>query len=167
MTGIEDLRTELPSYLAEMRARKSHPGKEVIFLRFIEKVFGISPETITMEVPTVSNVLLLRGRIDAVFGNIMMEFKVSMDRELEDAKTELAKYFQSFAEKFPTRSYIGIAHDGLDFRVFQPVHETQLDTGRIVITSVKEIDHLDLQSEQDPEKIFLWFDSYFFASDRV
>ncbi len=150
-----------------MRARRSQPGKEIIFIRFLEKVFGISPETITMEVPVVSNILLVRGRIDAVFGNIIMEFKVSLERELEDAKTELAKYFQSFAEKYPSRSYIGIAHDGLDFRVFQPVHETQLDTGKTVITFVKEIDHLNLESEQDPERIYLWFDSYFFASDRV
>jgi len=139
----------------------------MIFTRFLERVFGISPEGIEMEVPVESKMLLVKGRIDAVFGNIIMEFKVDLRRELDDAREELAKYFQSFAEKYPGRSYIGIAHDGLRFRVFQPAYETQLDTGKSVITSVREIDSLNLEVEQELEKIYLWFDSYLFVSDRV
>ena len=167
MPGLEDLKRELPGYLDEMRRRQSQPGKEIIFTRFVERVFGIAPETIEMEVPVVSKALLLRGRIDAVFGNIIMEFKVSLKRELDDAKVEIAKYFQSFAEKYPNRSYVGIAHDGLEFRVFQPVRQVQLDSKKSVITSVREIDRLDLEAESSVEKIYLWFDSYLFISDRV
>jgi type I restriction-modification system DNA methylase subunit len=167
LPGLEDLKRELPEYLAEMRRRKSQPGKEIIFTRFAERVFGVKPETIEMEVPIESKLLLVRGRIDAVFGNIIMEFKVDLKRELDDAREELAKYFQSFAERYPGRSYIGIAHDGLEFRVFQPVYQVQFDSGKTVIVSVREIDRLNLESEQNPERIYLWFDAYLFMSDRV
>jgi hypothetical protein len=112
MPGLEDLKLELPGYLAEMRRRGSQPGKEIIFTKFIERVFGISPEEIEMEVPIESKVMLVRGRVDAVFGKILMEFKVNLKAELDDAKVELTKYFQAYYEKFPERSYIGIAHDG-------------------------------------------------------
>lgn len=167
MPGLDALKRELPGYLAEMRRRGSQPGKQIIFTRFIENVFGISPEEIEMEVPIVSKVMLVRGRVDAVFGRILMEFKVSLKAELEDAKVELTKYFQAYYEKFPERSYIGIAHDGLSFIVFQPVLSLNNETGKPYVSSIRQTDQLDLEREQDLEKIFLWFDVYLFVSERA
>ena len=167
MPGLDVLKEELPQYLSEMRRIRSQPGKEIIFTRFMERVFGISPETLSMEVPIESKILLVRGRVDAVFGNILMEFKIDIRKELDNAKEELTKYFQAHYEKYPGRSYIGISHDGLRFKVFQPTYSTQLDTGLRIVSSVKEIDSLDLEREQNVEQIFLWFDSYLFTSERV
>jgi hypothetical protein len=167
MPGLEDLKLELPGYLAEMRRRGSQPGKEIIFTKFIERVFGISPEEIEMEVPIESKVMLVRGRVDAVFGKILMEFKVNLKAELDDAKVELTKYFQAYYEKFPERSYIGIAHDGLAFVVFQPILSLKEDTGKPYVSSVRQTDQIDLEKEQDLERIFLWFDAYLFVSERA
>jgi hypothetical protein len=165
--GLEDLRAELPAYIQEMRRTKSQPGKEIIFTRFVEHVFGIKPETMTLEVPVTSKVMIVRGRVDAVFGNILIEFKVNLNAELDDAKRELTKYFQSYHETSPEKSYIGIAHDGLSFKVFQPVFGTQPDSTKPMVTSVRETDSLDLGREQDLERIFLWFDSYLFISEKT
>ena len=39
----------------------------------------------------MSKVLLIRGRIDTVLGNLIIEFKVSLERELEVASSGLTK----------------------------------------------------------------------------
>ena len=120
-----------------------------------------------MEVPIESKVMLVRGRVDAVFGKILMEFKVNLKAELEDAKVELTKYFQAYYEKFPDKDYIGIAHDGLTFVVFQPVLSLKGDTGKPYVSSIRQTDQINLEKEQDLEKIFLWFDAYLFVTERA
>jgi hypothetical protein len=115
-----------------------------------------------MEVPITSKVMFVRGRIDTVFGDLIIEFKVSLDRELEDARVELIKYFQAYREKYPNQKFIGIATDALRFIVYRPKIENN------VVTDIEEIDRLDLEEKiNDPESVYLWFDSYFFVSKKV
>jgi len=165
ISEFERLKEELPKYLVRAQNAKSQPAKELIFASFIQKTFGITPEDFSerMEVAVVSKVLLVRGRIDAVFGNLLFEFKVDLDRELDDAKEEFTKYFQALKEKKPTISYIGIATDDIKFKVFKPAFDQK---GRVC--GVVEIDSLNLEQEKSqPEKVYLWFDSYLFISEKT
>jgi len=162
---FEKLGQELPEYLVRARNAKSQPSKEFVFGSFIQKTFGITPEDFSekMEVPVVSKVLLVRGRIDAVFGNLLFEFKIDLDRELDDAKKEFTKYFQALKEKYPTTSYVGIATDDIKFKVFKAAFDNK---GKI--RGVIEIDSFDLDREKSqPEKVYLWFDSYLFISEKM
>jgi hypothetical protein len=122
---IERLRKELPGFVSAARERNTQPGKELIFAEFMRKVFGVEPEEFSkkMEVQVESKVLLLRGRIDAVFGNLIIEFKVDLDRELKDAERELKKYFQAMKEKFPRAHFLGMATDDLKFKAYKPVFD--------------------------------------------
>lgn len=43
---VKSLRKELPSYVAEIKVRKSHSSKMIFFAKFLENVFGISVEDI-------------------------------------------------------------------------------------------------------------------------
>lgn len=154
---FERLRQELPAYLIHAHRAKSQTTKEFVFASFIQKTFGITPEDFSekMEVAVVSKVLLVRGRIDAVFGSLLFEFKVDLERELDDAKAEFAKYFQALKEKHPNVSYVGIATDDVKFKVFKAIFDKK---GNVL--EVKEIDSIDLEREKSqPEKIYLWFDS--------
>jgi len=158
ISEFEKLRQDLPEYLVRARNARSQPSKEFLFASFIQKTFGITPEDFSdkMEVPVVSKVLLVRGRIDAVFGNLLFEFKVDIDRELDDAKKEFTKYFQALKEKYPTTSYVGMATDDIKFKVFKPTFNKNGKLQKIV-----EIDSLNIEKEiSQPEKIYLWFDSY-------
>lgn len=104
--------------------------------------------------------MLVRGRIDTVFGDLIIEFKVSLRREIDDATTELIKYFQAFREKYPSRKFIGIATDNLHFLVYLPEIEND------VVKGLKKIDELNVE-EKDSDFVYLWFDSYFFASKKI
>jgi len=165
ISKFENLKRELPDYLVRAKNARSQPTKEFVFASFIQKMFGITVEDFSekMEVPVVSKVLLVRGRIDAVFGNLLFEFKVDLDRELDDAKEEFTKYFQALKEKYPALSYIGIATDDIKFKVFKPKFNKNGKIQRIV-----EIDSLNIEQEKSrPEKVYLWFDSYLFISEKI
>lgn len=161
---IHRLREHLPNYLSQVKQRTTQTSRMVLFADFLQKVFDVSLEEFSrqMERAVVSKVLLVRGRIDAVFGGLVIEFKVNLVRELETAKEELVKYLQSLLEERPTQSYLGMATDGVAFRVYKPKIDTELR-----VAELTEIDALDLSREDDLEKIYLWFDAYLFAAQMV
>ena len=161
---VKSLRKELPSYVAEIKVRKSHSSKMIFFAKFLEKVFGISVEDFSkdLEKYVKSSVLMVSGRIDAVFGNLIVEFKVSLPRELEDAHEELTKYLQALRETKPTSTFVGVATDGIRFYVYKAVLDSKGD-----VAEIRQMDELDLEREKSVQKIFLWFDSYLFTSERI
>ncbi len=91
ISEVDILKRELTTYLPNTQKAKSQPAKEILFVSFDERVFKIKPEEFSekMETPVTSKLWLVRGKIDAVFGNLIIEFKVDLDRELDAAKDEL------------------------------------------------------------------------------
>lgn len=157
---LELLEKELPKYIHEIKSKHSENAKAIAFSSFIQKVFDVESIDLDFEVPIKTEVMELRGRIDAVFGNLIIEFKKDLRRSLEEAKEELTKYFQAYHEKFPNSRFIGIANDGIRFRVYLPVFHNN------VVENVEEIDKIDLEVSS-VEKVFLWFDVYFFTTDKI
>lgn len=159
---IDELRELLPKFVKNAKEARSQPAKQILFTKLLDDIFGIQPENLNMEVPVTSKVMLVRGRIDTVFGDLIIEFKVSLERELEDAHTELIKYFQAFREKYPSQKFVGIATDDLGFIVYKP----KIENG--VVKDIIEIDRIDLEQKMnEPEFVYLWFDAYFFVSKKV
>lgn len=154
------LEQELPNYITEVKNKYSERAKEVAFSMFIHKVFNVESRDLDFEVSVKTVVMELKGRIDAVFGNLIIEFKKDLRTGLDDAKTELEKYFQAYHEKFSDSKFIGLATDGIRFKVFHPKYENN------IVQEVEEIDSLDIE-KSNAQDIFLWFDAYFFASDKI
>lgn len=154
------LKEELPRYLSDVKSKRQENAKAFAFSSFIQRAFDIKSEEIDLEVPIKAEALKMRGRVDAVFGNLIIEFKKDLSTGLEDAEKELLKYFQAYHEKYPGVRYIGIANDGINFQVYQPVLE------KSVVTKVERIDEINLE-KASVEDVFLWFDSYFFVSSKI
>lgn len=158
----------LTSFVDNAKKAHSHTAKQMQFSKFVRDVFRIEPEQLEMEVPISSQVptsteaLIVRGRIDTVFGNLILEFKVSVKQELDDAKDKLKKYFQYFLIKYPSQRFVGIVTDDLTYIVFIPKFE------KGIVISLQQIDRLDIEQKlTDPEFVYLWFDSYFFTSQKI
>lgn len=154
------LKKELPFYINDVKNKHSENSKSMAFSSFIQKVFGIQPSELDFEVSVDSKIMQLKGRIDAVFGNMLIEFKRDLSKGLDDAKEELKKYFQAYHEKFPGSKYIGIANDGILFKVYQPIKHND------VVTELEEIGSINLETST-PEDVFNWFDGYFFTSSKI
>ncbi len=157
---LKILEKELPNYIHDVKKRNSEFSKSMAFSSFIQKVFGIKVEDLDFEVSVNSRVLELKGRIDAVFGNIIIEFKRDLKKGLDTAKEELIKYFQAYKEKFPDSKFIGIANDGILFKVYQPVFKDDL------VYELEEIGDINLETSTTTN-IFNWFDAYFFTSSKI
>lgn len=156
---LELLEKELPKYIHEVKSKNQENAKAFAFSSFIQRVFGVESEDLDFEKSVKTEVKQMRGRIDAVFGNIIIEFKKDLTKGLEVAKEELQKYFQAYLDKGES-NFLGIANDGIHFKVFYPVIESN------EVVDVKEIDELNLENS-NAEQVFLWFDSYFFSTEKI
>lgn len=117
-TGLPVLIEELPNYILDVKSKHSENAKAFSFSSFIQKVYGIPTEDLDLEVPVKSTVRKLKGRVDAIFGNLIIEFKKDLESEIEDAEYKLA-----YHESQPNVRYVGIANDGTHFVVYLPVFQ--------------------------------------------
>jgi len=157
---FDKLKEKLDPYIYEIEnIKKSEAAKLNTFSIFIHDVFSIESVDLDSEIPTTSEILQLRGRIDTMFGNVMIEFKKDLRTGLDTAKKELFKYLQSYREK-NSKEYVGIATDGIEFKVFVPRFEDK------DLIEIEEIDSINLKNST-AEKVLDWFDAYFFSQDKV
>jgi len=102
--------------------------------------------------------LVIRGRIDAFFGNLIIEFESEMPKKLEEAKEQLKKYVAVVAldpQKKDVR-FLAVATDGVRFHVFAP--KPHPEPTEVVL---KEVESIDLLKDVEPYHAFLWLDRYF------
>lgn len=143
----------LREYLDAVRRQGSHTGKVIQFVRFLEKTYGLA--STDYEVEEQVGHLQVRGRIDTVIGDSLFEFKTDLGRELADAEIQLKKYLGGFHDKNPLRRCVGIATDGVKFRVYQP------DFSLGPTPELPSIEEQDL-SKLSGEDAVLWLDRYLF-----
>jgi len=161
----------LKRYLDGVQKAGSEAGKAFHFLEFVRDVFKqldmgylekLYPE-LEKYIKFRSKTLMVRGRPDAFLGNIIIEFKMKLDKEsLHEAENELKKYVAilwSRQEKHRV-PYITIASDGLNFTVHRP-RTTAPTIEEVPPESVilQDIDKLDLH-ETRPGHAFVWLDRY-------
>lgn len=151
MTYDEALR----EYLALVRAQRSHVGKVVQFIRFLENTFQVGGVDYEVEQRVDDARLQLRGWIDTVIGDTLFEFKTNLRRELADAENQLRSYLAVFHQRSGERGCVGIATDGVQFHVYAPQFQ---DGG---LPELKPIELCDL-GRLSGEDAVLWLDRYLF-----
>ncbi len=146
---------DFEAYIDAVASQGSHVGKVHQFLKLLEQLFEVQHTDYELEQQVKSSRLQVRGRIDTVIGDVVFEFKTNLTKELGDAENQLAKYLAVFYEKAPERPCVGIATDGIFFRVYRPVAwkagHCELDL----------IERQDLR-QFDEKHGLLWLDRYLF-----
>ena len=104
---------ELQSVVVELASRPRHEKVRSLIHRLLTDGLGADSTLIDFEkrVPEV------RGRIDALLGRTVLEFKSNLKREIKDAEEELCRYLRE-RERATGQSFVGIATDGADYRVY-------------------------------------------------
>ncbi len=175
---VEAFGPKFRRYLREVEVANSEPTRSFLFLSLLKEEFaGIDADHVERLVPQLeryvrvsgSSVLVRSGRIDALLGNLIFEFKIALDHaRLETAKEELCKYVAALwtEEGSSRRSYLAISTDGVSFQVFRP--RTAKADG--VVTSeevtLEPIDSLSF-SRVEPEVAFKWLDRYVLYRERI
>jgi len=152
----------LANYIEMAKKAHTHPGKLAVLAKLLEEVFGVKLEDLLpgIEKKIGSRILGVRGRVDLLYSNVVFEIKVDLEKELEDAKKELKKYFQVLLEANPSAKLVGIATDVINYRAFIPVIENG------VVKDVKEVSSINIE-KVSPAEAILWLDSYIFSKPRI
>jgi len=159
---VVEKRSPLDKYIELARKANTHPAKFSVLSKLLEEVFNVKLEELLpgIEKKIGSKILGVRGSIDLLYSNVIFEVKVDLEKELDDAKEELKKYFQAMFEARPGGRFVGIATDVINYRAFLPVIEDS------IVKGVKEIALVNISEVSDDEAI-LWLDSYIFSKHRI
>ena len=104
---------ELEALVSELAGRPGHEKVRSSLYRLLVDELGVKSRDIDFEKPAPE----VRGRIDALLGRTVFEFKSDLRRERKDAEEGLARYL-SEREGQTGESYVGIATDGAEFTAF-------------------------------------------------
>src|SRR5207245_4074117 len=80
----------------EVLAKKGHHDqRRALLMNFLRIGFGIETEEVELEHKIKANEIHAAGRIDAFWRHLITEVKTDLDKEREDARSELKKYFEA------------------------------------------------------------------------
>jgi SAM-dependent methyltransferase len=152
----------LGSYISRAKQANTHVAKQLVLADFLRDVFSVQLEDLIpgIEKKVGSRILGVKGRIDLLYSDVVFEVKVDLERELDNAKEELKKYFQALLEANPKARLVGIATDLINFKAFIPVIEDG------VVKGVREISSINVEKEP-PTEVILWLDSYIFSKPKI
>ena len=133
------------SRIEEAKQKKAHHDQlRSIFIGFLSRSFGVDYEEFELERGVT--VARVKGFVDALFQDIVFEFKRDLATEREKGLQELSTYIQSLQG-----DHFGILTDGLIFEVYV------LKDGKL-----EKIDSVVLKTLSSDEA-FIWFDAFLFS----
>ena len=121
---------KIKRYVESVQKGQSEHGKSLLFSLLLKDLFGsVEPQFaenysrgIEKFVKSKEKDIIVRGRLDAFYGNLIIEFEKNLSKTLIEAKGQLKKYAsclwqESMSNRIP---YICIATDGLQFNIYTP-----------------------------------------------
>lgn len=137
-------------------ARKSQASERQIshlFLGFISDAFGVNYEDVELEHRVTMTKVQKHGYVDALLGDLLIEFKRDIKTDLGANIDQLINYMRDMPE---LHRYVGMLTDGIEFRTYI-LDET---------AEAKEADQFNI-SKVDAEFAYLWLDSYLFSRQNI
>src|SRR5258708_23086039 len=150
-TFVDAFHTYVENARTAQTNNQHHDYRRQIFLAFLGKAFGIQAEEIDVEKYLKIDVRK-KGWIDALFRDLVFEFKRDLGIERTAGLRELRNYLGRLERG---TECVGLLTDGLIFEAYI------LDGGELRLT-----DQIDLSKSED-ETAFLWLDSYFFSQKQA
>ena len=133
---------ERDSLVSELATRPGHEKVRTLIHRLIVAGLGVDSRDIDFEKPVPE----VHGRIDALLGRTVLEFKSNLRRERRDAEEELTRYLTD-RQRLTGKQYVGLATDGADFIAYFLKHDKVIEAGRY---------HTDAQASRE---LLVWLQS--------
>jgi type I restriction-modification system DNA methylase subunit len=177
MPDIRELKWEqiISQYLKEVNTLTSESAKSQRFSILLNELFGLQPNFIEEYLSGIEKYVkvkqkdhILKGEIDNLFGNLVIEFERDLSKNQEEAEGQLKKYIAclwSQEEPGHRTSYLCIATDGINFRVYSPgikdLGKKEVQPEDIQLTLIEGIDISTLK----PQEVYFWLDRYFLRQE--
>jgi SAM-dependent methyltransferase len=171
-------------YLESVASQNSESARSKRFLLFLNELFGVQPSFIEDYVSGVEKYIkvkqkdgILKGRVDELFGNLIIEFERDLAKKQTEAEEQLRKYVACLWSQETPRyrtPYLCIASDGIAFATYSPtlVCENRVfalqDTAQTDIqpdeVRLELIEQVDL-SNIELKEVYFWLDRYFLRKE--
>ena len=152
-----DFAEKLQDYITNLRSarKRQQPERQVshLFLGFISDAFGVKTEDIELEHHVTMTKVRKHGYVDALLGDLIIEFKRDINTDLGANIDQLADYMREMPE---LHRYVGMLTDGLEFRTYI------LDEA----DEASEVAQFNIASAE-PDIAFTWLDSYLFSRSQI
>jgi methylase of polypeptide subunit release factors len=152
--SLQPFESHFKDYLSHIREAKekgaSHDYLRQVFIEFSRKSFKVDPVDVELEKGIKG--AKLRGSIDALYQDIVFEFKRDLKLEGEKGREELERYLRSLGNK---QVFFGVLTDGLIFEAYL------LKDDRLT-----KIDQVNLE-RLPVEDAFIWFDAFLFSEKEL
>ena len=152
-------------YVRQVAKQNSEAGRAFYFLEFIRNVFenvqASHPHELYPELEKYiasKKTVLIRGRIDAFLGNLIIEFESDLRKYKKNCELQLRKYTAILWNNKGKVNYLCVATDGLQFLIFRPRSPLASDFTEDSI-ELEAVDTFNIQ-EEDPIKIYKRLDRY-------
>lgn len=171
--------TLISQYCNDMEQIQSESARSHRFSLLLQQLFGVQTGFIEDYVTGIEKFLktrqkdrVLKGRVDELFGNLVIEFERILDDEhLQEAQDQLKKYIAilwSLENPDLRTPYIAIATDGIRFSVFSPVLKDPLQQSLDPdFVELKLIDEIDLNRLKPLSDFYFWLDRYFLRNETL
>ena len=172
--SIDQFKTHLARYLAQARQARAqdqhHDQRRQLFLDFLKDAFGIGAADVEVEqyiqiagkqTSAKGIARVKKGWIDAVFRDLIFEFKRDLKREKADGLRELRDYLSTIPNG---AECVGLMTDGLEFIPYT------LDAGQpegLRETKGLNLDRLDPEKDADALSAYLWLDAYLLKQQHL
>ena len=164
---------EVEKYFGRVKKAESEQAKSDCFLLLLDRLFGMQPGFIEEYIAGIEKVVKMRkkdriciGRIDELFGSLIIEFERNFVKTRMDAEEQLKRYVAYlWSQESPEKRtpYVCIGSDGLNFAVYSPTIEDRgivdVEPDQVQLNIVEEIQ--DLSATLGPEDFYFWLDRYF------
>ena len=134
-------------------SQKSERQISHVFLNFITEAFGVQYEGIELEHHITMTKVRKHGYVDALLGDLLVEFKRNIETKLEENIEQLSGYMRDMPE---LHRYVGMLTDGIRFRTY-----VLDETGQ-----AKEVDQFYIVNA-NASVAYLWLDSYLFSRQNI
>ena len=154
---IPDFDAKLKIYISNITDAHTsqQPERQIshFFLGFVADAFGVNYSDVALEQHLYMSKVEKSGYIDALLGDLIIEFKRDISSDLGAKIDQLTNYMRDMPE---LNRYVGILTDGIEFRTYV------LDEAE----EAKEVDHF-IVTRVDADVAYLWFDSYLFSRQNI
>ena len=134
-------------------SQKSERQISHVFLNFITDAFGVQYEAIELEHHITMTKVRKHGYVDALLGDLLVEFKRNIETKLEENIEQLSGYMRDMPE---LHRYVGMLTDGIRFRTYVLDEAGQ----------AKEVDQFNIVNAK-AHVAYLWLDSYLFSRQNI
>lgn len=179
-TRIADTRQEhwddtITQYLKELEQIHSESARSHRFTALLQKLLGVEPQFIEnyssgieKYISTREKDRIQKGRVDNLFGNVIIEFERNLTKTRDEAKEQLKRYMAilwSLESSLKRTPYLCIATDGVRFVSYTPSIEnldaTEITSENVRLHVLEDLDWRKLKSDE----IFFWLDRYFLRKE--